>query len=218
MFACRSPGCVRRGARDLPAGGSRSRCRLVEDDGDGPRLHGSNRRTVRRRAVTRRSAPEVRPGALREGRRAVQLADSTGRDPTRYVVAEWKRREGIKIGYSTAREDGSPGATTTSIRPCSPQRGGARSCPASRSKERGAIVRGFIRERGSSFTAYWETKDPATGARRRRSPGRVRDEGEGAASLERRRRQGRRGGVAGRPADHGTGAARRPLATGAAGP
>ena len=32
-------------------------------------------------------------------------------------------------------------------------------------------MRGFIRERGSSFTAYWETKDPATGARRQHSRG-----------------------------------------------
>ncbi len=32
-------------------------------------------------------------------------------------------------------------------------------------------MKGFIRERGSSFTAYWETRDPATGARRQHSKG-----------------------------------------------
>jgi integrase len=44
-------------------------------------------------------------------------------------------------------------------------------------------MKGFIRERGSSFTAYWETKDAATGARRQHSKGGFATKGKAQSHL-----------------------------------
>ncbi len=81
-----------------------------------------------------------------------------------------------------------------------------------RSRERGPIMKGFIRERGIEF--YRLLGDPRPGNRHTPSTlqRRVREEGGHAESLQRRRRQGDDGGVAGGPAAHCPRSSRRALA------
>jgi integrase len=44
-------------------------------------------------------------------------------------------------------------------------------------------MRGFVRKRGRTFTAYWETKDPASGGRRQHSKGGFRTMGDARGHL-----------------------------------